>query len=275
VLPYNALKCIYSVAWIGGAVEGTKVAVNRLDWLGFREWARGPAKVIDGEVVLDEHRAERYLLVDAEENERMAFALAALPFTGPSPSPKGVEDFVRRYGLLWHGSDSLGTRQARESLQDWAVASHQLLFVGALYKELTDSRESQTIMSLQELLRQFGRFFPNAEASHDNYRLCAAALLRDLLNSGLWGPSTAKKKTQWGLVMEDSGDLVLGYYAPDLLTTSYAAFAHLMANKHRMKTCAGCGALFRPAGRSDQKWCRKGCGSTTRAQKRRSRADQS
>lgn len=255
-------------------MEGTKVEANRLDGLGFREWARGPAQVIDGEVILDERRAERYLLIDPEENERMAFALAALQFTGPSPSPKGVEDFVRRYGLLWHGSDSLGTRQSRESLQDWAVASHQLLFVGTLYKELADSRESQAITSLRAVLRQFGFFYPKAQNDHE-YRLYAGALLRDLLNAGLWGSSTAKKKTQWGLVMEESGDLVLGYYAPDLLTTGYAAFAHLVANKQRMKTCEGCGALFRPLGRSDQKWCRKGCGSTTRAQKRRRRANQS
>jgi hypothetical protein len=75
------------------------------------------------------------------------------------------------------------------------------------------------------------------------------------------------------MVLRESEDLVLGYYAPDLLTTAYAAFAHLMVNKQRMKTCEGCGALFRPLGRSDQKWCRKGCDSTTRAQNRRNRVD--
>jgi hypothetical protein len=230
--------------------------------------------VIDGEVILDEHRAERYLLIDPEENERMALALAALPFAGPGPSPKGVEDFVRRYGLLWHGSDSLGTGACRESLQGWATASHQLLFVGALYKTLTDSKESQTVASLRALLRRFGVFYPKAQNDHE-YRLYAWALLRDMLNAGLWGSATAKIKTQWGLVMKEEGDFVLGYYAPDLLTTSYAAFAQLMANKRRMKTCAGCGSLFVPKSRSDQKWCRKGCGSTTRGQKRKSQTGQS
>jgi len=230
--------------------------------------------VIDGEVLLVEHEAERYLLIDPEENERMAFALAALPFTGPIPSSRGVEDFVAKYGLLWHGSESLGTRQCRESLQDWAAASHQILFVGALYKELADSRETQTITRLQALLRQYGFFFPKAQNDNE-YRLYAAATLRHLLNSGLWGSANTKQKTQWGLVMEDSGDLVLGYYAPDLLTTAYAAFAHLMANKHRMKTCEGCGALFRPKSRSDQKWCRKGCGSTKRGRKHRSQTNRS
>jgi hypothetical protein len=124
------------------------------------------------------------------------------------------------------------------------------------------------------LLRQYGQFFPKSEESQDKYRLYAAARLRDLMNAGLWGSATTKTKTQWGMVLSESGDLVFGYDAPDLLTTAYAAFAHLMVNKHRMKTCAGCGTLFRPLGRSDQKWCRKGCGSTTRAQKRRSRVGQ-
>jgi hypothetical protein len=232
---------------------------------------RGPAQVIDGEVVLDEDKAEHYLLGDPQENERMAFALAARPFTGPSPSPKGIEDFVGHYGLLWHGAESLDTGQCRESLQDWAAASIQLGFVGALYQKLTDSREQETIGELQALLRQYGQFFPKAEESQDKYRLYAAARLRDLMNAGLWGSTTTKTKTQWGMVLRESGDFVFGYYAPDLLTTAYAAFAHLMVEKQRMKTCAGCGALFHPLGRSDQKWCRKGCGSTTRARKRRSR----
>jgi hypothetical protein len=255
-------------------MEGTEVVTNTLDRLGPRVWMRGPAQVIGSEVVLDEAKAETYLLGDPKEDERMAFALAALPFAGPSPSPKGIKDFVWRYGLLWHGAESLDTGQCRESLQDWAAASIQLGFVGALYQKLADSREQETIRELQVLMRQYGQFFPKAEESQDKYWLFAAARLRDLMNAGLWGSTTTKTKTLWGMVLRETGDLVLGYYAPDLLTTAYAAFAHLMVNKYTMKTCAGCGALFRPPGRSDQKWCRPGCGSTTRAQKRRSRMDQ-
>ena len=89
-------------------------------------------------------------------------------------------------------------------------------------------------------------------------------------NAGLWGSAAGRTKTIWSLTMDESGDLKLGYFAPDLLTTAYASFAHLMAGKHRLKTCAGCGALFHPSGRFDQrKWCSKGCGSTARARKAR------
>jgi hypothetical protein len=256
-------------------MEGTNVAVNRLDGLGYRAWLKGPAQVIGGEVVLDERTAEVFFLNDPEENERMAFALAALPFTGQDPSPDKVKDFVSEYGLLWHGREFLGTQECREPLQDWATAIHQLTFAAVLYKKLMDSREDRTIAELQGFLRRHGQYFPHSGRNQEDYRLHATALLRTLMNSGLWGSAATEMKTVWSLVMDESGDLQLGYFAPDLLTTAYASFAHLMANKYRFKTCAGCGALFRPMGRSDQKWCKKGCGSTTRARKSRGRSAES
>jgi hypothetical protein len=260
---------------LGSALEGIDVAINHLDGLGFREWVRGPAQVLGDEVVLDESRAETYLLDNPEENERMAFALTALPFTGQNPSPGAVKDFVRRYGLLWHGHEFLGTQQCRESTQDWATAIHQLTFAGLLYKKLMDSREDQTIMELQGFLRRYDQYFRHSGQNQEEYRLHAAALLRTLMNAGLWGSATTKTKTIWSLVMDESGNLKLGYFAPDLLTTAYASFAHLMVNKRKMKTCEGCGALFSLMGRSDQKWCKKGCGSTTRARKRRDQLTES
>lgn len=40
----------------------------------------GRARVEDGEIVLDEDRAERYGFATLEETEQMAFDLAALPW---------------------------------------------------------------------------------------------------------------------------------------------------------------------------------------------------
>jgi hypothetical protein len=225
--------------------------------------------VVGGEVVLDEGAAEVYLLDDPEKNERMAFELASLPFTGRVPSPSKLEKFVGEHGLLWHGREYLGTGRCRESLQDWATAVHVLTHAGVLYQKITDSKEAESISELRRFLRAYGHYFPDAGYDQDEYRLHATALLRTLMNAGLWGGTPAQTRTMWSLVMEGPGDLKLAYFAPDLLTTAYASFAHLMAGKYRLKTCAGCGALFRPVGRRDQKWCSKSCGSTARARRAR------
>ena len=136
------------------------------------------------------------------------------------------------------------------------VARHRLVVVNALYEQFTDSRGSQRITSIQALLRKYERCFPKAETNHDRYRLYAAALLRDLagersVECELWNSSTTNKKTQWRLIMEESGEFELVYYVPDLLAIGHAAFAHLMTNTHRMKTCAKCDFLFRPLGLFD------------------------
>jgi hypothetical protein len=65
--------------------------------------------------------------------------------------------------------------------------------VGTLYKALTDSKGNQAITSLQAVLRQFGFFYPKAQNDHE-YRLYAAALLRDLLNAGLEAPPALRRK---------------------------------------------------------------------------------
>src|SRR5215203_2970310 len=82
-------------------------------------WAKGPTSVEDNEVILDESRAERYGLNEPEQVERMAFDLAAMAFHGSGRDPQQVVAFVRRYGLLWHGADEIGSGSCRESLSDW------------------------------------------------------------------------------------------------------------------------------------------------------------
>lgn len=254
-------------------MEGIDVSINRLDGLGIREWIRGPARVVGGEVILDERKLELYLLDDPEENERMAFSLATMPFKSQRPTEAGVREFVKRHGLLWHGRESQGTGEIRESLQDWAVAIQQLWFVGVLYKKITDSVEDKTIADLQSFLRRYEQFFPKSGEDQERYRLYATAKLRDMLNVGLWG-SFGNRKTMWGLVMQEEGELTLAYYAPDLLTTAYASFAHLIANKYRFKECVGCRKLFRlypEIHHSDRAYCEDACYERTRKSKERAK----
>ena len=85
-------------------------------WVGFSEWVRGPARIADGEVILDEDRAERYT---PHSIDQAIFELAA------ASDYQDLRAFVRRYGLLWHGPDSLGTGECRESVSNWQTAVYE------------------------------------------------------------------------------------------------------------------------------------------------------
>ena len=57
---------------------------------------------------------------------QMGFDLAAMAFHGLGRDPQQAVVFARRYGLLWHGPDLLGTGTCREFLADWWVAAEKL-----------------------------------------------------------------------------------------------------------------------------------------------------
>ena len=56
----------------------------------------------------------------------MAFDLAAMAFHGSGRDPRQALAFVRRYGLLWHGVDGLGSGGCREPLADWWLEAEKL-----------------------------------------------------------------------------------------------------------------------------------------------------
>jgi hypothetical protein len=235
------------------------------------EWVRGPVRVVNGEIILQEDKAERYSLDDLDLSERMAFDLAMLPWH--RQDPRTARAFARRYGLLWHGADALGSGQCRESLDDWWVASGKLFFVGAFYQNLVESSAAGSAAKLRNFFRMYGTAvrFSGVESDED-YLFWASVLLQNMLNEGLQGAQSGS--VTWGVVAVAPGDFRLGQYSPDLLSNAYAAFAGLMANKVKVDTCPGCGCLFRPRS-ARQKWCTPGCGSTNRGRRRRERQAES
>ena len=97
-------------------------------------WAKGPARIEGGEIILGKDRATAYDFAQPEESERMAFELAALPWR--EKDQRKVVSFVRRYGLLWHGWDDMRSGECRESLEDWWREAARLWFVGGFYEVL-------------------------------------------------------------------------------------------------------------------------------------------
>jgi hypothetical protein len=220
------------------------------------EWARGPARIENGEIILEEERADVYTFKSPEDSERMAFDLAALSRQGATE--RAAVGFADRYGLLWHGADDLGSGGFREPLQEWWIEAGRLNLVGALYQAIRDSKRDGTEKPVQNLLRRSAAIgFPSLRPESKNYVQSyiagASIILQDIVNDGLYaGPNeippshTGKRRCWWGLAAVGPGEFRLAQYPPDLLSRAYSAFAALIANNVVTRSCKVCGKLFRP-----------------------------
>jgi hypothetical protein len=219
-------------------------------------WAKGPARIENGEIALDEERAEVYKFKTPEDSERMAFDLAALSRQGSTESD--AVGFAGRYGLLWHGADDLGSGECREPLQEWWIEAGRLNFVGALYQAIVDSKRDGSEKPVQSLLRRSAAIgFPSLRSESEGYVQSyiagASVILQDIVNDGLYaGPNeilpsrTGKRRCWWGLAAVGPGEFRLAQYPPDLLSRAYSAFAAVIANNVATRSCKVCGKLFRP-----------------------------
>lgn len=234
-------------------------------------WARGPAKIVNGEVILDVDRAEEYEFLSPEASERMAFELAALPWH--SRDEREVKRFVRLYGLLSHGAEDLKRGENRESLEDWWNEATALHFVGACYQTLSDSKGSGSAKKIKDFLRQFGYGFREVESGivdlDQAYMTEASIWLANLINAGLNG-RRSEQRCVWGLNAIGPGNFRLTQHPPDLISRAYAAFATLIANSAETRFCKVCGKQFRP--KTKRSWACSDAHATT-LRSRKSRAE--
>lgn len=241
-------------------------------------WAKGPAEIKNGEIILDEGRAEEYGYSTPEQSEQMTFDLAVIGAGGPDE--KEVSTFVRRYGLLFHGANDLGSGECRESLQDWWTEAGRLNFVGAFYQTIQDAKNENSARPVQDFLRRHGAkgfpfLDPHSEHFVEDYISAASIRLQGMINEGLnegsnEAPPTRQKKRRswWGLAAVGPGEFRLTQYPPDLLTRAYSAFALLIATNTETEFCRVCGRQFRPASKNSPPAC-KHDQSTYRSWRRR------
>jgi len=249
-------------------------------------WAKGRARVQNGELVLDEGRAVDYIFHSPEESERMAFDLAALSshIGDETAAEKEAVSFAGRWGLLWHGADDLGSGKCRESLQDWLIEAERLNEAGVLYQSILASKRDGSAEAIQNFLRRRGLGFPSlspgSEHFDQNYIYAASHMLQSMINEGLTaGPTevaqarTRRRRCWWGLSAVGPGEFQLTQYPPDLLSRAYSAFGVLIANTVETRSCRVCGKLFRPKPRQGD-CCSESCSSTHRGRRRRERLKQ-
>ena len=224
------------------------------------EWVRGPARVEGQEIVLDERRAERYWLYESEQAEQMAFDLAAMAWHRSGRDPDQVRAFVRRYGLLWHGPDKVGSGECRESLEDWWSAAEGLSAVLAMSAALGEAmREGSGEPIRRFFLESAGLRVSFGVSSDEAHIRAATTIAAKLLNDG-------QRDGHWGLVTAGPGEVQLAYYPTNLVAASYANIGALVATKAEFRECPGCGRIFQPKS-GKQKYHDPQCATKARQRK--------
>lgn len=222
------------------------------------EWAKGPARIEGGEIVLDESKAQKYWLYEAEQTERMAFDLAAMAFHTSGRDPQQAKAFVRRYGLLWHGPDKLGSGECRESLGDWWSAAEGLSALLAMSTALGEAMRDRSADPVRRFFARIGGL-PFDLPTDEAYLMAATTIAARLINQGL-------QEGRWGMATAQPGELQLAYYPTNLVDAAYANIGALVATKAAFKECPGCGRIFKPKS-GKQEYHEPRCATRTRQRK--------
>src|SRR3712207_6565140 len=114
---------------------------------------RGPARIADGEVILDDDRAEIYGIHERAD-DHIFIELAELAAGPGKLDPRDVVSFVRRNGLLWHGAESIGTGECREPLTEWWNESWIMRSLLQVYVGLKHSLKVGSASPLREVLKR-------------------------------------------------------------------------------------------------------------------------
>ena len=223
-----------------------------VSWVGFPEWVRGPARIVEGEIILDEHRAERYI---PDSLDQAIFEL------GASSGYQDLRAFVRRYGLLWHGPDSLGTGGCREPVSTWKQAVQEAATVVLLYMRLKEANRTGSANPVRSL----NITWPGLrETSNDeDYLKEVSGGLAGLINNHVARYPTVLIPAFRFEESAPPGELVFGHQPPNLHAALYTNFATMIAQRAELKECVGCGGIFHPES-GKQKYCTKSCASTSR-----------
>jgi hypothetical protein len=232
------------------------------NWYQYPHWARGPAQIIGDEIVLDENRAQPYFLYEPRE---LMFDFAELAADLSNLDPRRAMAFVRRYGLLWHGAEDMGSGKCREPLRDWWIQSHMFALTADLYVRLKEAVKTGSAEQLRTSPLDFMKAIEGGDPEDDQFCIEAASLyLAEAISFNLKG-SHLGVSASLGLDIERRGPLtfLLTQNPPNLVAAAYAQLAMAMVNRAPMVECQGCGRMFIPES-GKQKYCTKSCASTSR-----------
>lgn len=225
----------------------------------YPHWAKGPARVEGGYVILDEGRADPYFLFEPTD---LVFDLLDV-YDSDGLDPKAVTRFARRYGLLYHGMSDLGTGHCREPLDRWYEDLANFNLVARLYMGLVESVRHGPTEQMRQTFELVGDA-DNKGFTDEGYLEAVSVALAEWVTEGMQGTRAGLVSTSGLDVSPRSPDTFLLTQLPEnLLTAAYSQFAFLIANKAPISTCPGCGRLFVPKS-GKQQYCAPSCASTSR-----------
>ena len=231
------------------------------EWVYFPEWVRGPARIEDGAVVLEEGRAQGYALRDVDQ---VILELAALR------SPEDVVSFVGRHGLLVRGPTSYRAGKGREPLDDWTHAVRHAYLTTGLYRALREAARTGSATPVRSFFE--GRAWEGDQLPRDDEE-CLAFIGKKLAEILSVHVSRCSNALIPAFALEGEagpGEFVFLHRPPDLLAAAHTSFASLVGRRVVLLLCAGCPRLFYPES-GKQKYHNKACASTDRGRRLRER----
>lgn len=233
-------------------------------WRSYPQWVRGPVRITDDEVILDEDRAESYGIHERADNH-IFIELGELA-ADRKFDPRDVASFVRRNGLLWHGADSIGTGECREPLREWRAESQIMGMLLEVYVGLKDSINKGSASKLREVFERFPPLSKFAPLDAEDQQLIdeTSANLAEIITRKLEGcelgiTSSVYVSTQ----RRGPGIFMQLQKPPHLLSACYAHLVQVMVDRQPLQECPGCGRVFIPRS-GKQKYCSKGCADVNR-----------
>ena len=230
-------------------------------WRQYPEWVRGPARIEGDEVVLDEQRAEFYYIFEPRD---LMFALVDVAAGWKAHDPRGILPFVRRYGLLWHGAEHLGTGNCREPVSRWWDEAAEMYWLMDLYTRLKESVAKDFADPLRGAIADFAQACEPKPVDDSDLMDCASVLLAEVVSRKLDGCTLGlASSVRLDVAPNGPGIFLLSQRPPNLITAAYVHLAQAIVSRAPMQTCPGCGRMFIPES-GKQKYCTKSCASTSR-----------
>jgi hypothetical protein len=230
-------------------------------WRQYPQWARGPARIDGEEVVLDEEKAEPYYIFEPRD---LIFDLADVAAAWMTREYRVIQAFVRRYGLLWHGAEHLGTGACREPVSRWWDEAAEMYWIMDLYARLRESVAIGSADPLHGAVANFAQACEPIPVKDEDLMDCASLLLAEVVSRKLEGCTLGiASSVQLDVAPKGPGIFLLSQRPPSLVAAAYVHLAQAMVNRAPVQECPGCGRMFILTS-GKQKYHSKSCASNSR-----------